>query len=164
MSNDHYMRKVMNTEKNTNEKRVDPTGQNPLIKKTAIYGAVLLVVFALGFVPMWLTARERSANLADAQRQIRSAEIQNTLASSVIDARRGEYEPARQSASDFFTNLQGETERETDSVLTDAQRESVKPLFTQRDEIITLLSRSDPASAERLSDIYVLYRNAMGGS
>ncbi len=154
----------MNTEKKTNERGPNPTWQNPLIKKIAIYGAVLLVVFLLGLVPVWLTARERAAELAETQRQLRSAEIKNTLASSVIDARRAEYEPARQSASDFFTNLQAEMERETDSVLTEAQRESVRPLFTQRDEIITLLSRSDPASAERLSDIYVSYRNSMRGS
>ncbi|MBA2380357.1 MAG: hypothetical protein H0V76_12355 [Blastocatellia bacterium] len=154
----------MNTEKKTNERGPNPTWQNPLIKKIAIYGAVLLVVFLLGLVPVWLTARERAAELAETQRQLRSALVKNTLASSVIDARRAEYEPARQSASDFFTNLQAEMERETDSVLTEAQRESVRPLFTQRDEIITLLSRSDPASAERLSDIYVSYRNSMRGS
>ena len=55
-------------------------------------------------------------------------------------------------------------ERDSNPVLTEAQRESVRPLFTQRDEIITLLSRSDPASADRLSDIYVSYRDATGGS
>ena len=35
---------------------------------------------------------------------------------------------------------------------------------SQRDEIITLLARSDPAAADRLSDLYVSYRQAMTGA
>jgi hypothetical protein len=31
----------------------------------------------------------------------------------------------------------------------------MQPLFAERDEIITLLARSDPASADRLSDFYL---------
>lgn len=154
----------MNIEKKTDEKSPNPIWQNSLIGKIAIYAAVLLVVFLLGFVPMWLTARERAYNLAETQRQLKAAQMQNILASAVIDARRAEYEPARQSASDFFTNLQAEMEREDNPVLTQAQREIIRPLFTQRDEIITLLSRSDPASADRLSNFYVSYRKAIGGS
>jgi hypothetical protein len=37
----------------------------------------------------------------------------------------------------------------------------IQPLFTGRDEIITLLSLSDPAPADRLSDLYVSYRGSM---
>lgn len=154
----------MNVEKKTDEKSQNPGKQNPLIGKTAIYAAVLLVVFMLGFVPMWLTARERANNLAETQRQLKVAQMQNLLASAVIDARRAEYEPARQSASDFFTNLRAEIERESNSVLTQAQRENINPLFAQRDEIITLLSRNDPASADQLSNFYVSYLKAIGGS
>lgn len=154
----------MNAEKKTDEKSQNPDKQNPLIGKTAIYAAVLLVVFMLGFVPMWLTARERANNLAETQRQLKVAQIQNLLASAVIDARGAEYESARQSASDFFTKLRAEIERESNSALTQAQRENINPLFAQRDEIITLLSRSDPASADRLSNFYDSYRKAIGGS
>jgi hypothetical protein len=32
-------------------------------------------------------------------------------------------------------------------------------MFIARDDIITLLARNDPASADRLSDIHVTYRN-----
>ena len=35
-------------------------------------------------------------------------------------------------------------------------------LLGNRDDIITLLSRADPASAERLSNLYVEYRAATG--
>jgi hypothetical protein len=138
--------------------------QNPLVRKIGIYGAVLLVVFLIGFVPMWITARQRSYDLAETQRQLKVAQLQNVLALAVIDARRGEYEPARKSASDFFTSLRSELELENNSALSQAERDSVKPLLLQRDEIITLLSRSDAASSDRLSNFYISYRKAFGAS
>jgi hypothetical protein len=89
--------------------------------------------------------------------------LQNNLASAVIDARRGDYEPARQTASQFFTSLRAEIDKGNTSNFTQAQREGMQPLFAGRDELITLLARSDPASAERLSDLFVVYRKIMNG-
>ena len=152
----------MNAEKRTNEQSTKHGWQNPQVKKLVNYAAVLIVGFLLGLIPMWLTARERGERLAETQREVKLAQLHNTLAAAVIDARRAEYEPARQSASNFFTTLREEIERANDSALTQAQRESSKPWLAQRDEIITLLARNDPASAERLSDLYVLYRKAIG--
>ena len=154
----------MSAEKRTNEKSTKTFWQNPQVRKVVIYAAVLIIVFLLGFIPMWLTARERGARLAETQRELKLAQLHNTIASAVIDARHAEYEPARQSASDFFTTLRAEMDRENDSALTQAQGESIKPLLAQRDEIITLLARNDPASAERLSNLYVSYRKAIRGS
>ena len=135
----------------------------PLIRRVSIYVAVLLAVFLLGFIPMWLKARQCASSLAEAEHQLSLARMQNNLASAVIDARRGDYEPARQTASQFFTSLREEADKGDASVLTQAQREGMKPLFTRRDEIITLLARSDPAAADRLSDLYVSYRKIMNG-
>jgi hypothetical protein len=140
-----------------------PITRTPSIQRLSIYAAVLLIGFLLGFIPMWLKAREYSSNLAKAEHQLSLARMQNNLASAVIDARRGDYEPARQAASQFFTTLRAETDSGDASTLTQAQRTGVQPLFTGRDEIITLLARSDPASADRLSDLYVLYRKLMTG-
>ena len=144
-----------------------PVKSTPAIRRFIIYAGVLLVVFLLGFVPMWLKARECGGSLAGAENQLNLARLQNNLASAVIDARRGDYEPARQAASQFFTSLRAEADKADASTLTRAQREGLEPLFTRRDEIITLLARSDPASADRLSDLYVSYRKIMndrGGS
>jgi hypothetical protein len=138
-----------------------PVKTTPLMRRVIIYAALLLVVFLLGFVPMWLKSRECSSSLSEAEHQLTLARIQNTLASAVIDARRGHYEPARQAASNFFTSLRAETDRGDDSALSQSQRDGVQPLFTGRDEIITVLARSDPASADRLSDLYVSYRKIM---
>jgi hypothetical protein len=134
----------------------------PKRTRILIYGAVLLVVFLLGFIPMWLKARQCANGLAEAESQLRLSRMQNSLASAVINARRGDYEPARQAASQFFTTLRDEADKGDASIFTQAQREGMKPLFTQRDEIITLLARNDPASADRLSDLYVSYRQLIG--
>ena len=140
-----------------------PITRTPLIRRVGIYAAVLLAGLLLGFIPMWLKARECSSSLARAEHQLSLARMQHNLASAVIDARRGDYESARQAASQFFTTLREETDRGDASNLTRAQRDGVQPLFTGRDEIITLLARSDPACADRLSDLYVSYRKIMNG-
>jgi len=124
--------------------------------------ALLLVAFLLGFVPMWWKSRVSSTSLSEAGRQLSLASLQNTLASAVIDARRGDYESARQAASSFFTSLRAEIDRGGASTLSPAQREGGLPLLTRRDEIITLLARSDPVAAEQLSDLYVAYRKGVG--
>jgi len=95
---------------------------------------------------------------------LRISTLQNTLGNAAIDARRGEYEGARQAASDFFTNLQAEIDRGRDSVFTEMQRTNLRALFDSRDDAITLLARSDPASADRLLILYVKYRQALGTS
>ncbi len=139
-----------------------PDKSSSLIRRIGIYAIVLLVVFLLGFVPMWIKTRSSQTELAAAEQKLTIAQLQNSFASAVIDARRGEYEPARLAASQFFTSLLSEVNKGENSALNAAQRSAVQPLFTQRDEIITLLARSDPAAADRLSDLFSTYRKAMG--
>ncbi len=140
-----------------------PVKSTSFMQRILIYAAVLLIVFLIGFVPMWLKARGAAAELATAQRELSLARMQNSLASAVIDARRGEYEPARQAASHFFTSLRVEADKATGSLLTDSQKQNIQTLFAGRDEVITLLARSDPASADRLSDLYASYHKIMSG-
>ena len=135
-----------------------PVEQPSLLRRIGIYAAVLIFVFLLGLVPMWLKARACSSNLKAAESQLNMARIQNVLASAVIDARRGDYEPARQAASQFFTAAGAEVDKGDASNFTQAQREGLQPLFARRDEVITLLARSDPAAADKLSDLYATYR------
>ena len=131
------------------------------MRRVVIYAAFLLVVFLLGFVPMWLKFRDCSSSFSQAERHLSIARIENALASAAMDARRGDYEPARLAASDFFTSLRAETDKGNDSALSQTQREGLQPILIPRDEIITLLARSAPASADRLSDLYVSYRTIM---
>jgi hypothetical protein len=145
----------------SNEVQPKPLKTSHWMRRIIVFAVLLIVVFLLGFVPMWLQSREYSSRLSAAEHQLTLARIQDSLASAVIDARRGDYEPARQSASNFFNSLQAEINQGANSTLSPAQREGVQPLYTRRDEIITLLARGDPASADRLSDLYVSYRKIM---
>lgn len=140
------------------EVRPQPIKQTSPLRRIGIYAAVLVVVFLLGFVPMWLKARACAGSLETTGHQLNLVKIQNALASAVIDARRGDYEPARLAASQFFTSLGAEVDKGDASNFTAAQRDGMKPIFARRDEIITLLARSDPAAADKLSDLFVTYR------
>ena len=138
--------------------------KSPLsMRRFIIYAGVLLLAFLLGFVPMWLKAQASASSLSEAEHQLTLVRMQHNLASAAIGARRGDYEPARQTASQFFTSLRAEIDKGNTSALTQTQRGGMQPLFDGRDEIITLLARSDPASAERLSDLYVAYRKVLSG-
>jgi len=103
------------------------------MQRFIIYAGVLLVVFLLGFVPMWLKARSATSNLVETKHQLVLVSLQSNLASAVIDARRGDYEPARQAASQFFTSLRAEIDKGDASNFTRAQREGMQPLFAGRD-------------------------------
>jgi hypothetical protein len=135
----------------------------PSRQRYIIYAGVLLAIFLLGFIPMWLKARGCAKALAESEHQLILVRMQSNLASAVIDARRGDYEPARQAASQFFTSLNAEIDKRDSSEFTQAQRDGMQPLLSRRDDIITLLARNDPASADRLSDLFVAYRKLMNG-
>src|SRR5687768_9575408 len=134
---------------------------NPFARYVVIAGVAFLIGAAAGFIPIWLSARKHTDRLHAAERELQFSRIQTALASAAIDARRGDYEPARQAASEFFTVLRAEADRGAQSSLSQTQREAVEPLFAQRDNIITLLARSDPAAADRLSDAYAAYRKVL---
>jgi hypothetical protein len=139
----------------TGDAKLSPAG------RIGIYIVVALISFLLGLIPMWLKARAAASQRDAARRELHLSGMQNMLASSAIDAQRGEYEPARQEASNFFTTLGEQLDKgETDSTLTPPQRDNLKPLLTQRDDLITLLARSDPAAAPRLLEMHAALRKA----
>ena len=148
--------------------RDQPTSESPP-KKTGnasrwgIWLALFATAFLIGFVPMWVSSRALKDELHETRRELRRSQIQNTLGSAVVDARRGEYEAARQGASRFFKDVDSELDKPTDSALADQEKSQIAPAVIGRDDIITLLSRSDPAATERLSDLYVAYRRATSG-
>lgn len=123
---------------------------------------VLAGVFLVGFVPMWLKSNRLGGELFQAQSQARVEQIQITFANAALDARRGEYEPARQAMTSFFALVTAELDRGIGSALPSGSAEGLKPLLAQRDDLITLLARGDPASAERLANAYADFRKTIG--
>ena len=131
-------------------------------RRFAIYALIVVVAFMVGLVPMWLTARNRANERDAARRDLRLSEMENDLSAAVINARRGEYEAARQATSRFFTTVRAQCDASSEqSDLTRAQCDALRSALDQRDELITLLARSDPASADRLTEIYVAHEKAM---
>lgn len=118
---------------------------------------LLLLAFLLGFVPMWIQNRQLTDDLAAREKQLHRSRIQNSLTAATIYARRGEYETARQNTSSFFTEVRSEMDKGDAGILSEQERIGLNRVMTERDEIITLLSRNDPASAERLSNAFVEY-------
>lgn len=128
-----------------------------LLNRFLIYAVAMIGAFLLGFVPMWMTATGRATERDEARRELRLSRIQNSLASATIDARRGEYEPARVATRNFYQDLSAELDREGQGAIPAARRAEVEPLLTDRDDIITLLARSDPSAADRLSNLYATF-------
>ncbi|HKZ03147.1 MAG TPA: hypothetical protein VJ180_12955 [Pyrinomonadaceae bacterium] len=140
-----------------------PSELTVLGRRVALYVTLSLGFFLLGFVPMWFKANSAMEQRDAAQREVRLSQLQNTLGTAMIDVQRGEYEPARQIISDFYTNLRSQIEAGSASVFTPAQREKLRPLLVERDDVITLLARSDPAAADRLFAIYSSYKKLDNG-
>lgn len=126
-------------------------------KGVALYATISLGFFLLGFVPIWLKATRAIEQRDAAQRGVRLTQLQNTLAAAVIDVQRGQYEPARQLTSDFYTNLRRQIDGNSASPFTPSQREGLRSLLAERDELITLLAQRDPAANDRLFNVYVTY-------
>jgi len=124
-------------------------------QRLGLYAMALAIAFLLGLVPMWLTARERAREVETVRQQLRTAQLENGLARAALLARRGEYEAARDAASRFYTDAGREIEG---GGLPQSRRDSLRALIADRDDIITLLARSDPSSAERLAELYVSYQ------
>ena len=141
---------------------VETASESNVLKKWLIRIGLLLLAFLLGFVPMWLSNRQISGDLSARQKELHRSRIQNTLAAAAIYGRRGEYETARQNSSAFFTDLQAEMDKGDTGILNDRERIGLDRIFAERDEIITLLSRNDPAAGERLSNIFVEYVGIVG--
>jgi hypothetical protein len=125
-----------------------------------VFAGLLVGAFLLGLLPMWWTAQTRAQERDAAAQELAAVQREHLLATAALLAREGEYEPAREAASRFFTEVSrelGEMQSGGESV---AGADALRASLTDRDEIITLLARSDPASADRLADLYMGYRAA----
>ena len=64
-----------------------PIKATHFMRGVGIEAVLLLVVFLLGFVPMWLKSREAASRLSEAERHLNLARIQNAMASAAVDSR-----------------------------------------------------------------------------
>src|SRR5215204_4140808 len=111
----------------------------------------LLVAFVLGLIPMWMLAYSRGSAADKALIDLKTSTLKNQIAAASLYGKRGEYEKSRQFASEFFNALRIRIETvETGNA---DRRGQLSKLLEQRDQIVTLLARSDPAGVDRLFEI-----------
>jgi hypothetical protein len=122
---------------------------------------VFVIGLLVGFIPMWLRARQRTTERDQVLQKLQTSELKDQLSAAALDSRRGQYETARQELSAFFNSLDAVMNRKNDPDITPEKLKSIEPTLSQRDNLITLLARSDPASADRLSDLDLAFRKAV---
>lgn len=118
---------------------------------------VAALAFLIGFVPMWWRAETRGRDLRDLSSRHADLQLETTLARAAVLARQGEYEAAREAASQFFTELNRQMIADDGQA---APSGALRESLTERDEFITMLARSDPAAADRLAALYMTFRSA----
>lgn len=132
----------------------------PRSRQLKTYGICLLAGLLIGVVPTGVrllqTQRERGA----LQQQLRVANLEMNLSSAAVMARHGDYTAARDAASRFFSDAAQAVDNSGDDTLTMPQLSSLQSALADRDAVITLLARGDPAGAERLTTMYVAHRAA----
>ena len=87
------------------ERRAEPK-ETSSARRPLIYLITIVVIFLLGFIPMWFKAANREKERDTARRELRLAQIHLALASAAIDARRGEYSQPGSSPSTSSPVLQ----------------------------------------------------------
>jgi hypothetical protein len=122
---------------------------------------VFVIGLLIGFIPMWLRARQRTAERDRALQNLQTSELKDELSAAALNSRRGQYEVARQELSAFFNSLDTAVDRKNDPDITPEKLKSIQPILSQRDNLITLLARSDPASADRRSELDLAFRKAV---
>jgi hypothetical protein len=127
-------------------------------QKLGVFAAFgIIAAFLIGYLWQNIRARDFEEKLETANVELTFERLESKLAAALIEADRGNYEIARQLASEFFTGLQADMSRAPQ----DHQQE-LTAISGQRDVIITAASRSDPQTASLISQLYNTYRVAFG--
>lgn len=128
--------------------------------------AIVAVVVAFGAGAGWqfneahqarteLEAAREAVVESDLQRAMERLEAK--LAMATVAAQFGEFERGRVLASEFFDLLQ-----EATAVAPESARAGLTALLARRDDIITMLSRSEPQAPIELATLLALLQNALG--
>jgi hypothetical protein len=129
------------------------------MKRFQLYAICVLGGLLVGLIPTSLALYQARGERNQAQSRLRAVELELSLARSAVLARSGDYNAARDAASNFFSLADGELAA-TDSDLPAAQLSTLRSLLADRDTVITLLARSDPAGADRVAAMYLAYRGS----
>jgi hypothetical protein len=121
---------------------------------------LLGAVFLAGWIPATLQAREAKERLTAADLDLRLLRLERSLGVMAAEARRNNFGLASSEASRFFDDTQRLLIEEPF-----ATRPRLRTALTayagRRDEIVTRLAASDPATAQLLTDLYLAFDGAL---
>ncbi len=121
----------------------------------AIAVGIALVAFLLGFLPQWTRANGLSNRLQETRHELRMSRTEGQIGAALTESLRSNYERARQLMVEVYSTLQA-----VSPTLEGTQRREVDAILAQRDEVVTLLARAAPESAQRVMLIYTRYHAA----
>ena len=136
-----------------------PVKSDPRSNRLKVYIGCVVLGFVIGLALFGLPWMRAQRELNGVTERLQLSTIELHLASAAVMARHGDYPAARDAASRFFTEATTTLDA-GGAGLTPEQQTYLQSVLAQRDELITLLARSDPAGAERATAMYVNYRSA----
>jgi hypothetical protein len=135
-----------------------PAPPDNFTKSIRGYLICVLVGALLTGIPLGIRLYQLQRDRTALQEQVEWAELEIDLARASVMARHGDYAAARDAASSFFSRARLQLDAGGD--LSAPERTYLQSVLTERDTIITLFARGDPAGAERTTAMYVAYRGA----
>lgn len=127
-------------------------------RRTPVWVAAIVIAFAAGFGWQYVERRQAEAQLEATSNALAEARLESALATALVEAQQGNYELARQRASDFFTNLQTLT---ASGVL---PADTFSDIQSQRDATITMLSRGSTDAIALLQQLHAEFRSGLSRS
>ncbi len=128
-------------------------------KQALFIAGGVVVAFLVGFGWQFGRAHSLAGQLDEARKELTFQRMEAALGAATIEAQRGDFEPARELASDFFTRLQAAVGQASA-----AGQPQLEQILSQRDQVITELSRADTQAGATLAGLFVRYRAAVGES
>ncbi len=135
------------------------TPVRPRRQQIKVYGISFLAGLLIGVLPLGVRLFQAHRERDVLEQQLQVAQLEMHLASAALMARHGDYTAARDSASQFFSAARQAVD-DPATALSAPQRGHLQAVLSERDALISLLSRGDPAGAERSTATYVAHRAA----
>lgn len=136
-----------------------PQTPRPRLQQMKASAIWFLVGLLIGLVPVGVRLIQAQRERDAVQEQLKVAQLEMHLASAALMARHGDYTAARQSAGQFYSDAKSAVDA-NDGTMSAAQLSYLQSVLTERDALMSLLTRGDPAGAERSTTMYVAHRAA----
>lgn len=127
-------------------------------RRTLVWIGAVVIAFAAGFGWQYAERRQAEQQLETTRNALAEARLESALATALVEAQQGNYELARQRASEFFTDLQGAT---AGGVL---PADMFSDIQSQRDATITMLSRGSTDAIALLQQLHAEFRSGLSRS